>query len=134
MSKLKYIFRLNYYKYLFPYEINHYNVINKLLYSKKMGASYLKKYPNAKNYPNLNDELFANNPTAKKKYFEVVKKQSNIKKSIIGDIKTICHSPNNYEIKTEAFQTRYIEHDYNIDNFDMILKEVEEDAMKHNIV
>jgi hypothetical protein len=121
------MFWLNYYKYLHPYEINHYNVINKLLYSKQMGALYLQKYPNAKSFPNLNDELFANNPTAKKEYFELVKKQSAIKKSIINDIKTICQLPNNYKIKTEQFQTRYIEHEYNIDNFDMIIKEVKED-------
>lgn len=78
-----YNLKLNYYRYFNPHKINHYNIINKLLRYKSIGLSFYLKYPDARNYVNLNDELFRKNPNAesefKKNAFEQEKKNFIIK-------------------------------------------------------
>ena len=121
-EEIKFKLKLNYYRYFNPYIINHYNVINKLLTFKTIGVSYFSKYPKAQSHVNLNDKLFDSNSKAKEEFLITAETQTNIKKSIIDDIKIICKSDKKYEINSENFQSFYIKYDYHIEqNIDLIV-------------
>ena len=127
--------KLNYYRYFNPYVINHYNIINKLLTYKYVGQSYFSKYPKAEGWANLNNELFDSNPKAKEEFEKGMKIQSNIKKSIVDDIKMISKSEIKYEISSERFQSFYIEADYHIEqNIDSMVNYIKEDIIKNDIL
>lgn len=133
MSELNFLFRLNYYKYFKPNEVNHYNIINKLLFYKQIGLKYLDKYPTARNFINLNEELFNKEPEAKSEYLKVSETQKKIKKNVISDIKTICETNKNYNMASKEFQEFYIKYDYHIDEVDLLIKDLKKDIVDNKI-
>lgn len=127
--------KLNYYRYLNPYVINHYNIINKLLTYKSIGVSYYSKYPKAQSFMNLNEELFSSNPKAKEEYIKSSEIQEKIKKSLINDINIICKSNKNYKISSENFQSYYIKYNYHIEqNIDSMIDYIKNDIIKNDII
>lgn len=134
IKNFKFYFKLNYYRYFDPYAINHYNLINKLITYKSIGLNYLKKYPNAQTFPNLNEELFNSNPKAKEEYYKVARTQKEITKSVVNDIKIITKSPNNFAISSEDFQSFYINYDYHIGQcIDNMIEDLKKDIDTNNI-
>lgn len=130
MINLHYYTTLLYYRIFNPYEINHYNVINKLYCYKSLGNIYYYTYPNAKSSINMNDELFLNNPKAKSDFLNTHEIQQKLKKSILYDLKIISNDTQNYNINTIKFKTFYIEKDYHIEqNIDALISELKKDII-----
>lgn len=132
--------KLIYYKYFNPFEINHYNLINKLQLYKSIGLNWYSKYPGASNWGNLNEGLFEKEPEAKKNFYEISEKQEKIKKSLISDINILTKfylrksSNPSLKICSEQFQSFYIVNDYHIEqNIDGMIRVIKDDILENNI-
>jgi hypothetical protein len=133
-NKIKFNICLLYYKYFNPYVINHFNLINKLNIYKSIGLSFYDKYPGASNWGTLNDELFKNNPDAKKYFYSCAEQQVQIKKQIMSDINFLTKKNKNYDICSDFFQSFYVKSDYHIEqNIDGVINYLQKDIMKNEI-
>ena len=120
-----------YYRFLDPYQINHYNLINKLEKYKSISTTYFSKYPSFSNWGNLNDKLFEN-PLIKQEFVSCVKVQSQIKTQVLHDIQILCNENKNSDLCSEQFQTFYVQTNYHIEqNIDDVIDRVKSDITKH---
>ena len=134
MTNINYYLRLNYYRYLNPHIINHYNLINKLNKYKSIGLSYFNKYPNSSNWVNLNDKLFEEYPEAKQEFFSCSKQQEQIKNQVLSDINFLSKKNKNYNICSDYFQSFYVKHDYHIyQNIDTIINYLKKDIIDNKL-
>lgn len=125
--------KLNYYKFFNPCDINHYNIINKLKNYKKMGLNYYKKYPNAKGFINLNDDLFKSNNNALIEFNNVANEQNKLITSIIDDVNILSKSDEDLIFKTKKFNSFYIEKKYHIEQYpNMMIDEIKNDIYQHD--
>lgn len=133
-NQIKFNINLIYYRYFNPYTVNHYNLINKLNLYKSIGLSFYDKYPGASNWGNLNDELFKNNPDAKKNFDSCVEQQVQIKKQIMSDINFLTKKNKNYDICSDFFQSFYVKSYYHIEqNIDGVIYFLQKDIIKNEI-
>jgi hypothetical protein len=123
--------KLYYYRYFNPYKINHYNIINKLHQYKYISSNYFQKYPTAKNWGNLNEELFKENPSSKTEFYSCSKEQDILKNQVVSDIKLICKNNKECILCSEWFQNFYIKYDYHIEqNIDGVIDYIKNDVIK----
>ena len=131
INQINFGLNLYYYKFFDPYQINHYNLINKLDKYKSISATYFNKYPSSSNWSNLNEKLFENS-SIKQEYFSCVKVQSQIKTQVLHDIQVLCNENKNSDLCSERFQAFYVQTNYHIDqNIDNVIDCVKKDVMKN---
>lgn len=134
LNYLQFRYNLWYNCYFNPYEINLYNVINKLTKMKSIGINYFGKYPTAKNWINMNEELFAKVPEAKKEYLQGQHQQDYIVRQVIDDIRIICDKcvTKDYEICNAHFQSYFIQRSYHLEQYpDEVINIVTRDICNH---
>ena len=131
INQINFGLKLYYYRFLDPYQINHYNLINKLDKYKSISTTYFNKYPSFSNWGNLNDKLFEN-PLIKQEFVSCVKVQSQIKTQVLHDIQVLCNENKNSDLCSEQFQTFYVQTNYHIEqNIDDVIDRVKSDITKH---
>ena len=131
INQINFGLKLYYYRFLDPYQINHYNLINKLDKYKSISTTYFNKYPSFSNWGNLNDKLFEN-PLIKQEFVSCVKVQSQIKTQVLHDIQILCNENKNSDLCSEQFQTFYVQTNYHIElNIDDVIDRVKSDITKH---
>jgi hypothetical protein len=129
INQINFGLKLYYYRFLDPYQINHYNLINKLDKYKSISTTYFNKYPSSSNWGNLNDKLFEN-PSIKQEFVSCVKVQSQIKTQVLHDIQVLCNENKNSDLCSEQFQTFYVQTNYHIEqNIDDVIDRVKSDVM-----
>ena len=129
INQINFGLKLYYYRFLDPYQINHYNLINKLNKYKSISTTYFNKYPSFSNWGNLNDKLFEN-PLIKQEFVSCVKVQSQIKTQVLHDIQILCNENKNSDLCSEQFQTFYVQTNYHIEqNIDDVIDCVKSDVM-----
>ena len=129
INQINFGLKLYYYRFLDPYQINHYNLINKLDKYKSISTTYFNKYPSFSNWGNLNDKLFEN-PLIKQEFVSCVKVQSQIKTQVLHDIHVLCNENKNSDLCSEQFQTFYVQTNYHIEqNIDDVIDCVKSDVM-----
>jgi hypothetical protein len=127
-----------YYKFMNPSAINHYNLVNKLVQLKRSGEAYVRKYPNAQPFVNLNEELFSQIPQAKADFLAISKEQKQLTQTILNDIDHICKNNAN-DTKTTScdlclptFQQFYVNRSYHIGQFtDEMIRYIKSDRCLH---
>ena len=131
INQINFGLKLYYYRFLDPYQINHYNLINKLDKYKSISTTYFNKYPYFSNWGNLNEKLFEN-PLIKQEFVSCVKVQSQIKTQVLHDIQILCNENKNSDLCSEQFQTFYVQTNYHIEqNIDDVIDRVKSDITKH---
>jgi hypothetical protein len=108
-----------YYKYINPSKINHYKLLILTEEYINIAKIYLKKYPTAKGFPNLNKELFDSNKQAEIDFYETAEAQSKIENEFFENREIICNSCKNNEfiICGGLFRTHYVERKYHYGQF-----------------
>ena len=124
-------FELNklYYKYINTSNVNHYKLLLLTEEYKKIGNNYFNKYPNAKCWINLNEELFNSNEQAKIEYIVGSKKQSNIKKEFFENREIICKNNKNKNliICSDFYEDFYVTRKY---HYEQCINNIIEDIKK----
>ena len=130
INQIKFGLKLYYYRFLDPYQINNYNLINKLNKHNSISIHFFNKYPSASNWFNLNDKLFEN-LSIKQEFLSCSKAQSNIITQVLHDIQILCNENKNSDLCSEQFQSFYVEKKYHIEqNIDEVIDCVKNDVMK----
>jgi hypothetical protein len=131
LAQLTFIFNLYYNRIFYPYNINHYNIVNKLSRYKCIHSNYINKYPAAIDYSKL-DKLFEDNPTSKREFHSCVDEQESLKNQVVHDIKLICRRNKVSNLNSEWFQTFFIKSDYHIEqNIDGVIDYVKKDVLEN---
>jgi hypothetical protein len=122
-----------YYKYINNSIINHYKLLILTEEYINISKKYLKKYPNAKSWINLNEKLFVLNKQAETDYIECSKKQLKIKKEFFKSHEIICKNCKNkeYIICSDYFTNFYIKQKYHYEQYiDYVIENIIKDI--HN--
>jgi len=115
-----------YYKYNTSV-VNHYKLLLLIDEYKGINKKYFDKYPNAKGWINLNEELFNLNKQAEIEFMDGSKNQSRIKKEFFENREIICNNNKNKNliICSDFFENFYVCHKYHFEqNIENIVKDI----------
>ena len=125
-----------YYKYINPSIINHYKLLLLTEEYRDIGNDYLRKYPTATNWINLNQKLFDYNKQAEIDFMESSKNQNKIKKEFFENREIICKNCKNkdYIICSDSFQKKYLDYSYRYEQCtELIINEIKKDIHNNNV-
>ena len=115
MNTIKLNLNKLYYKYIDTSIVNHYRLLIITEEYIQISKNYFSKYPNAKNWINLNKELFEKNKKAELDYIESSKKQNELQKLFFENREIICKSSNVSKdciICSEDIKSFYVDKNY----------------------
>ena len=124
-----------YYKYINSSIINHYKLLLLCDEYKNIGKKYFNRYPNAKEWINLNEKLFESNKQSEIDYINGSKRQVEIKKEFFKNREVICKNCKNKEsiICSDIFEEFYVNQNYHYEqNIQNIIKDITTDIQNMN--
>lgn len=79
-----------------------------------LGKNYMRKYPSAQDFINLNEELFRKNPNAKIEYENISMKQQELENKFFNYRRIMCNDPANKDLElcSETFEEFYASKQY----------------------
>lgn len=123
-----------YYKYIDTSVVNHYKLFLLTEEYRHVGQKFFYKYPNAREWPNLNKEFFDSNKQAEIDFKEGSKKQVKIKKDFFVNREIICKNDANKDcvICSDGFHDFYVVRNYHYEqNTELILAEIKTDIIQN---